>query len=192
MAASDKCHVTFECIEDNFFYFQVTDNELLSDSFRKEGSSTHLLFNKTCGYLILDGESFNAEQLTIKEVSQRDLKFTIQTYKNSSKESIEGKSVMLYVTKGGQNMVACCSGDRNVCAEAMDVPMDVEGTKHKALFYMKAETPSKTYIFESSIHQDHYLAVDSSGCGPYKLVLRNKSQDQVDKELDYNFRQLPT
>uniref|UniRef100_H2M2N2 Interleukin-18 n=1 Tax=Oryzias latipes TaxID=8090 RepID=H2M2N2_ORYLA len=63
-----------------------------------------------------------------------------------------------------------------------DLPNNICETKHKALFY-RTKVSTNLYMFESSVYTSRFLAFEPLDNNPciHKLVLRNKSEDEVDE-----------
>lgn len=71
-----------------------------------------------------------------------------------------------------------------MCVCLQEIPNDIEGNEHKAIFYLKQMSSSK-YMFESSLYRSHYLGLDHNGGEVHHtLVLRHKAEDEVDERCN--------
>ncbi|XP_034024957.1 uncharacterized protein LOC117509401 [Thalassophryne amazonica] len=112
-------------------------------------------------------------------------KFIIQRYK-ASDLPCDVVPVILATMKqeNGKKVVVCCSSDGRVFPEEMDLPDEIGGSKHKALFYVRrVEEKSNTFMFESSLLRSNFLGFQADAGALNKLVLRSKLHkvDEVDE-----------
>uniref|UniRef100_A0A3P9L4P6 Interleukin-18 n=1 Tax=Oryzias latipes TaxID=8090 RepID=A0A3P9L4P6_ORYLA len=125
----------------------------------------------------LDVQDLNAEQR-----QQSECRFNIQYYQNTSRDATKKRPVILYAFKNGQTVAVCCHDEHTICSQPMDLPENICETKHKALFY-RTKVSTNLYMFESSVYTSRFLAFEPLDNNPciHKLVLRNKSEDEVDE-----------
>lgn len=68
-----------------------------------------------------------------------------------------------------------------MCVCLQEIPRDIEGDEHKAIFY-RTQISSAKYMFESSLYRSHYLGFDRNGGDDYEtLILRHKAEDEPDE-----------
>lgn len=71
-----------------------------------------------------------------------------------------------------------------MCVCLQEIPKDIEGDEHKAIFYRRQISSAK-YMFESSLYRSYYLGFDDTGDDDYKtLILRHKGEDEVDERCN--------
>ncbi|XP_078103000.1 uncharacterized protein LOC144515769 [Sander vitreus] len=181
MATNGCARVTFFQTFRNAFYFQVaTATDVDEDSFKCfQSPKDYLVRSMDNKFLLLNAEGhFQVQNLNSDQLSHPDCKVKIQTYIESSGENGRGKPAMLYVEMNNKNIVVCCSGTQNhdIYPEEMSVlPKHIENPTHKALFYMKQCTASKTFTFESSEHKSEFLGFEpTDDPSVNKLVLHRK------------------
>uniref|UniRef100_A0A8C3A3Y8 Interleukin 18 n=1 Tax=Cyclopterus lumpus TaxID=8103 RepID=A0A8C3A3Y8_CYCLU len=165
----------------------MTITHVVDDSFNisKHSLPSCWVQSKDNKFLLLNSEhQFQVQNLTSQQLNQPECKFKIQIYFDFERGGEEKRNAaMLYVKSEGKNVVACCSQEHAVHAEDMVLPIHIEETHHKALFYMTELTPSHTYEFESSAYPSRFLGFEPDGCDPslVKLVLHEKAKDEVDE-----------
>uniref|UniRef100_A0A4W6BXU0 Interleukin-18 n=1 Tax=Lates calcarifer TaxID=8187 RepID=A0A4W6BXU0_LATCA len=169
----------------NAFYFDVGETDVDQDLFTlsEHQHSKHKLQSKDNKFLLLNADGqFEVRHLSISEQRNPDCKFTIHIYTDSALEGRKGRAVMLYTSKDGKKMVACCSEKNEIYPEAMDPPHKIEETAHKALFYLTKLSASNQYMFESSVYPCKFLGFEPDKDNPSlkKLVLLHKGHDEVD------------
>lgn len=131
--------------------------------------------------LILNAQGdFQFENSTVQQ-------FNVQPYKSNDGTGDEekrdkGRAVILYVYKDQQKWVACCRGNFEIYAKAMELPTDIKGTSHEALFYMKELSTPSSYTFQSTLDKSRFLGfqLDDTNPSRHKLVLI-QDKDEVDE-----------
>lgn len=149
-----------------------------TDAYKQSGTNyTYQIKSRDNKSLIL-----NAEDGDFQFENSTGNHFKIQTYRNSDLRQGKGRAVMLYVDKGQQKMVACCRGDSEIYAKAMELPMQLDKTSDEALFIMVQLSAPNSYQFESTLHQGRFLGFqhDDDNASRHKLVLI-QGKDEVDK-----------
>lgn len=195
MATYKDSPLTFIQTVKDSFYFKETEcvsssgrpeTGICSDAFMKSKEKPAKLCwiqSDDHKFLVLKSEDFKFEDRTVLDQEKPDCKFCIQIYKDSQTTRCL-QPVMLYICHDDQKLMVSCRNNKEVHAEPMD-PKSVEripDTKHKALFRWK-EISTNKYKFESTVHEDHFLAVDpiQELPGHYRLILRPGSKDEVDE-----------
>ncbi|XP_020500522.1 interleukin-18 isoform X2 [Labrus bergylta] len=188
MATNGFATATFVDTCEDAFYFEVgeTDKCLDSDAFGKTDNCCQcwIQSNNNKFLMLSDDGQFQAQNLNIRQQQRESgCKFHFQFYNKNPSEK-PGKAVILYSNKDGKNMVVSCSNMHQVCPVEMDLPGHIEENSNKAIFYrVNVTSTSGRYLFESSLYPDHYLGLETDESNPFleKLVLRQKSRDEVDE-----------
>lgn len=64
-----------------------------------------------------------------------------------------------------------------------EIPKDIDQDCYKAIFYQVQRT-SDVYMFESSLHESHYLGFEHDSSGGYDKLVLHHNPDEVDARLD--------
>ncbi|XP_041849895.1 interleukin-18-like [Melanotaenia boesemani] len=182
--------IRFQDICQDSFYFTETetDADLQEDDFCKCGreAKTFMIESNERKFLILttDG-TLEAQDLDQVERGRSGCKFNIQEYLDSSSQPKMGKPVMLYASKDGQKMVVCCRENGDVYPKPMDLPTNISGEEHEAMFYQERISCGRCR-FESTMYKNHFLAFepDQNIPGLYKLLLHYKGETEVDESCN--------
>ncbi|XP_069574166.1 interleukin-18-like [Brachyistius frenatus] len=192
MASHNFSAVTIIDTCNNSLYFEVTERDLEEDCFQRSKQVWNYWI--TCynhKFLMFDGErDFQLRDLTKSQAHVSENQFQIHIYDSSLLDK-KGRAVMLYVNKpdqkDGKKIVVCCRNDKEIYAEEMDVPQNIDGLSDKALFYRTELAATNKYMFESTAHQGWFLGFNPSpeSC-LLKLVLRHINKDQVDEPCEFH------
>lgn len=135
--------------------------------------SKHLCYNRENQFLILNSfGQLEAKNLSDAELLLSESQFNIMIYNDSSKapRRLVGRPVLLYCSNSQKKMVVCCS-NYEIHVEEMEPQRYIDGSEHKALFYLIGLSASHLYMFESALHRNRFLACEREN-GALKLVLR--------------------
>ncbi|XP_077422479.1 interleukin-18-like [Vanacampus margaritifer] len=191
MSTNGPSPVEFVGVCDGRFHFQAlfdvdeTDGHVKEDCFRRSCNclSTSIR-NKDNKYLLLgDDSQFKVLNLTKQQQGSPDCKFNFQFYDESGHKVRRGFAVMLYANKNGTKMVVCCNEKREIYPKAMDIPDNIEPSKHEALFYMiPVPGGAKKCMLESSLHPHEVLGFEPEENNPSQLILvLHHAFDEVDE-----------
>ncbi|XP_075892016.1 uncharacterized protein LOC142895120 isoform X2 [Nelusetta ayraudi] len=172
----DDIPVSFLCATDTAIYFEVTVTGLAEDSFTISNGLTMKIFKSRDMFLTVKD--------TQLQTSDEFDKFCIQPYR-CSETNKSGKAVMLFVNQEDvKKKVVFCKDRREVSLDNLEIPKDIEGNEHKAIFYLTPISSVK-YMFESSLYRSHYLGFDDNGGEDHEtLILRHKAEDEVDERCN--------
>lgn len=182
--ANDDIPVSFLAIHCNSFYFSEEKRDFETDAFQKSDVKKYHFKSNDNKFLLLNAEDFEFENLTDKKQQNTEHEINVQIYKNNHlDEKKTGRAVMLYVCKGQQKWVACCRGNFEIYAKAMDqeLPKNLDKTHDDTLFYMEELSVPDTYLFESKLHQGWFLGFqcDDDNASQHKLALIH-NRNEVD------------
>ncbi|CAN9510990.1 unnamed protein product [Ophioblennius macclurei] len=174
----------FAGLVNNSVYFKDEDEEYCEDAFTYSAETfCHLCYCPEHKYLILNSaEQLEIRNLTMEELLHPDSKFNIKIYNESSRKPRTGRSVILYAQSNGKKMAICCSENNEIKLMEMTPPKYIKADTHQAVFYMTKLSSSYIYTFESSVHQNRFLAFEREN-DMLKLVLREK-KDAVDMHTE--------
>lgn len=173
MATCDCIPVKLVGIFSNGFYFEDDHQDGVdTDTFVHSKTFQKLIRCSDSRFLIVnEDEQFDLEDLTIEQLSSPSYTFYIKIYRDLSRQSKDGRPVMLYAFKNGKNIAAVCK-DNTICPEEMEPLHRIEDSKHRALFYMTLCQKPNKYRLRSSWYPDKSLGFDETDSSPKKLVLR--------------------
>ncbi|XP_034556536.1 interleukin-18-like [Notolabrus celidotus] len=192
MATNYSTPTHFVGIHEKAFIFEegVKDEpDLCLDAFRKSKEFHQCWIKNEDKCLIFHEREVQKQFLTEVEQNQSGCQCTIQIYHDSSSEQAQGRAVMLYVIQDGQNMVVCCTENKDVCAEAMDLPSKIDKDAHKAVFYRRSlQSGTDMYMFESSLYRSRFLGFNKSSeqSSLDKLVLCQKDDKEVNERCEFS------
>uniref|UniRef100_A0A3P8Y4X3 Interleukin-18 n=1 Tax=Esox lucius TaxID=8010 RepID=A0A3P8Y4X3_ESOLU len=156
--------VTFSEFVEGMFIFE--DICFGTDDFVKVAEKSGILMNKMNRCLVINDDNFQFEPRNKDQLQSPDGKIKLQLYKNNDQR--DGNPVCIIV----QNyVVACSTEDNEKIHYLLDVPNEIIGNSHKAMFFMK-DIKGKTnyFTFESSLCPHWFLGFTSIS-GAWKLDL---------------------
>uniref|UniRef100_A0A8P4KG55 Interleukin-18 n=1 Tax=Dicentrarchus labrax TaxID=13489 RepID=A0A8P4KG55_DICLA len=189
MATNCYSHLKFFSVCNDGFYFEAPATDVHEDHFKASvcQSQQYLIQSNENQFVIVTEKQFLAEERS-DEQHQTDNIFNIKIYNSDCTDGQEynGIAVMIYAKdKNGKKLMVYHSDDE-VRPEPMDLPENIDGNEHRALFYMEKLSAMK-YNLRSSCCRDKFLAFKEmvvDNCTLYKLVLRCK--ESVDEPCEIN------
>ncbi|XP_041731908.1 uncharacterized protein LOC121565095 [Coregonus clupeaformis] len=191
MASSSDCKcVEFATVDKEDIFFQVENEDLESDDFKKETNKCYqkMIQIKNNRFLVVDEQCLKFKEQNKEQCKAEDCRFNIQVYRNNDIANPRGSAVTLSVTSHcKKTYLVCCKNNGNkkeVSAKPLEQPLpdQILCSQHEAVFFMEAILGTSMYRFKSSLWSGWYLSFEAgSDEEPMKLILREVLEDVVDE-----------